>query len=190
MLSKYFGQALAEASIHLPDVEVRDLTFLADPKSCGWINKDDFIKVMVSASVEHATARKDETLRANSHSPHVKLTHANLPRLTIFARSSPSKNVAREQQSDAAKLRDLLSSQAEGSSSLSVEELTAILKESKDFEEADVKEWEQVLESFKQTKLYQKEEKVDAEDLVRALLHPESKGSDTPLDALSLNLAQ
>ena len=98
--------------------------------------------------------------------------------------------MAREQQSDAAKLRELLSSQAEGSSSLSVEELTAILKESKDFEEADVKEWEQVLESFKQTKLYQKEEKVDAEDLVRALLHPESKGSDTPLDALSLNLAQ
>ena len=47
MLSKYFGEALAEASIHLPDVEVRDLTFLADPKSCGWINKDDFIKVMV-----------------------------------------------------------------------------------------------------------------------------------------------
>ena len=68
MLSKYFGQALAEASIHLPDVEVRDLTFLADPKSCGWINKDDFIKVMVSASVEHAIARKDETFDRSAQS--------------------------------------------------------------------------------------------------------------------------
>ena len=47
MLSKYFSKALVEAGITLPEAEVRDLTFLADPKSCGWILKEDFLKVMV-----------------------------------------------------------------------------------------------------------------------------------------------
>ena len=45
MLSKYFSKALVDANIVLPEVEVRDLHFLADPKSCGWINKQDFLKV-------------------------------------------------------------------------------------------------------------------------------------------------
>ena len=47
MLSKYFSKALVEAGIKLPEADVRDLTFLADPKSCGWILKEDFLKAMV-----------------------------------------------------------------------------------------------------------------------------------------------
>ena len=58
MLSKYFSKALAEAGIDLPEVEVRDLTFLADPKSCGWIEKEDFLKITVSSRSKNAPTRE------------------------------------------------------------------------------------------------------------------------------------
>ena len=51
-------------------------------------------------------------------------------------------------------------------------------------------EWKQVLESLQQTESYQKDGKVDAEDLVRVLMHPGLKSTDSPLDALSINLSQ
>ena len=57
MLSKHFSKALAEAGVDLPEVEVRDLTFLADPKSCGWINKEDFLRVTVRARRCHCARR-------------------------------------------------------------------------------------------------------------------------------------
>ena len=57
MLSKYFSKALAEAGVDLPEVEVRDLTFLADPKSCGWIKKEDFLRVTVRARRCHCARR-------------------------------------------------------------------------------------------------------------------------------------
>ena len=67
MLSKYFSKALVDANIVLPEVEVRDLHFLADPKSCGWINKQDFLKVMV------------RTLRNNPTQPTIGAVRVKAP---------------------------------------------------------------------------------------------------------------
>ncbi|QDZ22588.1 hypothetical protein HOP50_08g51320 [Chloropicon primus] len=146
MLTKYLGKALSEAGLDLPEAEVRDLTFIADRSSCGWVKKEDFIRVA---------------------------------------------NVARDQKSDAEKLKDMLVSQYK-SSSLSVEDLTELLQQANGFEAKSVEgeEWNQVLESLQQTDSYQKDGKVDAEDLIRVLMHPGLKSTDSPLDSLSINLSQ
>eukprot|EP00213_Chloropicon_mariensis_P001010 CAMPEP_0197482912 /NCGR_PEP_ID=MMETSP1309-20131121/56610_1 /TAXON_ID=464262 /ORGANISM="Genus nov. species nov., Strain RCC998" /LENGTH=330 /DNA_ID=CAMNT_0043025485 /DNA_START=534 /DNA_END=1527 /DNA_ORIENTATION=- len=143
MLSKYFSKALVDANIVLPEVEVRDLHFLADPKSCGWINKQDFLKVM---------------------------------------------DLASEQQKDSAKLVDLLRTQFKGSTKL--EDITAFLKEDETFDPAAEEELKLIFDTIRQSEAYQKDRKsgMDLEEFVRVLLHPENKGSESPLDLLSKTL--
>ena len=59
MLAKYFARALEDAGLDLPKAEVRDLTFLADPKCVGWITKESFLNVMVRFIAVHAPIDRD-----------------------------------------------------------------------------------------------------------------------------------
>ena len=143
MLSKYFSKALVDAGIELPEVEVRDLTFIADPKSCGWIKKEDFIRVT---------------------------------------------NLAKSQQDDTAKLKDLFLRQFKGQ--ICFEDVKELVKGADGFDETLEEELKQVMESFHSSDSYQKDKSMDVNQFIWALLHPENKGSGSPLDNISINLAQ
>ena len=73
---------------------------------------------------------------------------------------------------------------------MSLDELTELLKASFGEEKEAEAEWKLVVEAAQQTDGFQKDGKVRADDLVRLLLHPGFQGSDSPLDAISINLAQ
>ena len=99
------------------------------------------------------------------------------------------KDLASEQQKDSAKLVDLLRTQFEGSTKL--EDITAFLKEDETFDPAAEEELKLIFDTIRQSEAYQKDRKsgMDLEEFVRVLLHPENKGSESPLDLLSINLA-
>ena len=97
-------------------------------------------------------------------------------------------NVARDQQADADKLVGLIESHY-GEGSVNLEDLGGLLREAGGLgagsEEEGEWEWRRVMEAAAGA-----DGKADAGDLVRALLHPEGKCSESPLDSISINLAQ
>ena len=99
--------------------------------------------------------------------------------------------IGRNQKEDTQKLKDQLSKQFKGGE-VSLDELVELLKGVEGFDAAIEEELKQLMESFQQGESdYKKDEKkVDLDRFIQSLLHPENKGSGSPLDNVSINLAQ
>ena len=95
-------------------------------------------------------------------------------------------NVARDQQADADKLVALIQSHY-GEGSVNLEDLGSLLRDAGGLGAGSEEEgeWRRVMEAAAGA-----DGKADAGDLVSALLHPEGKCSESPLDSISINLAQ
>ena len=103
--------------------------------------------------------------------------------------------MARSQKEDTSKLKEQLSKQFKGGE-VSLDEVADMLRGAEGFDAAIEEELKQVMESFQHESEEhmdnnsQNKRVVDLDRFIQSLLHPENKGSASPLDKVSINLAQ